>query len=134
MIYLIPFFLLYKFDDSHGPGKPPFSVEVGVSSVIRALDEGEIFPLHLWLLLVLVVEFIRSSYRRHAHIIRGKSGYYRHRRICKKSIVPGILARSSNADTKICVDTFQGYGGRGFPPVIPANATLRLEVRLLRIN
>jgi len=42
------------------------------------------------------------------------------------------LSLGQKAVLKVTPD--YGYGARGFPPVIPANATLHFEVELLKIN
>ncbi|KAF8342561.1 uncharacterized protein EI90DRAFT_2903076 [Cantharellus anzutake] len=46
----------------------------------------------------------------------------------------GITQLSLGQRVVLWVTPEYGYGSRGFPPVIPANAPLRLEVCLIKIN
>ncbi|KAF8133748.1 peptidyl-prolyl cis-trans isomerase [Boletus edulis] len=46
----------------------------------------------------------------------------------------GVPQLSLGQKATLTISSDYGYGGRGFPPVIPANATLKFEVELLKIN
>ncbi|KAF8478091.1 FK506-binding protein 1A [Russula ochroleuca] len=46
----------------------------------------------------------------------------------------GVLQLSLGQKATLTVTPDYGYGARGFPPVIPPNATLIFEVELLKIN
>jgi len=46
----------------------------------------------------------------------------------------GVTQLSVGEKALLVVTPDYGYGARGFPPVIPPNATLRFEVELIKIN
>ncbi|KAJ6467042.1 hypothetical protein DFH09DRAFT_1254294 [Mycena vulgaris] len=46
----------------------------------------------------------------------------------------GLPQLSKGTKAILTITPDYGYGSRGFPPVIPENATLKFEVELLRIN
>ncbi|KAI0036530.1 peptidyl-prolyl cis-trans isomerase [Vararia minispora EC-137] len=46
----------------------------------------------------------------------------------------GVPQLSLGTKANLVVSPDYGYGSRGFPPLIPANATLYFEVELLQIN
>jgi len=46
----------------------------------------------------------------------------------------GVPQLSVGQKAILTVTPDYGYGSRGFPPVIPPNATLKFEVELLKIN
>ncbi|KAF8442961.1 hypothetical protein L210DRAFT_3534530 [Boletus edulis BED1] len=46
----------------------------------------------------------------------------------------GVPQLSLGQKATLTISSDYGYGSRGFPPVIPANATLKFEVELLKIN
>ncbi|VDC05714.1 unnamed protein product [Peniophora sp. CBMAI 1063] len=46
----------------------------------------------------------------------------------------GVIQLSRGTKANLIVTPDYGYGARGFPPVIPPNATLHFEVELLEIN
>ncbi|KAJ7058664.1 hypothetical protein C8F01DRAFT_1146874 [Mycena amicta] len=46
----------------------------------------------------------------------------------------GVPQLSLGTKAVLTVTPDYGYGSRGFPPVIPANATLKFAVELLKIN
>ncbi|KAJ2928577.1 hypothetical protein H1R20_g8499, partial [Candolleomyces eurysporus] len=46
----------------------------------------------------------------------------------------GVLQLTVGEKANLIVTPDYGYGPRGFPPVIPPNATLKFEVELLKIN
>ncbi|KAI0055597.1 FK506-binding protein 1, partial [Artomyces pyxidatus] len=46
----------------------------------------------------------------------------------------GVPQLSLGSKANLTVSPDYAYGARGFPPVIPPNATLQFEVELLKIN
>lgn len=46
----------------------------------------------------------------------------------------GVLQLSLGEKANLIATPDYAYGARGFPPVIPANSTLKFEVELLKIN
>ncbi|KAF4623037.1 hypothetical protein D9613_001448 [Agrocybe pediades] len=46
----------------------------------------------------------------------------------------GVLQLSVGQKAVLTATPDYAYGGRGFPPAIPPNATLKFEVELLKIN
>lgn len=46
----------------------------------------------------------------------------------------GVIQMSLGERAKLTITPDYGYGARGYPPVIPANATLIFDVELLKIN
>ncbi|KAI0269786.1 peptidyl-prolyl cis-trans isomerase [Gloeopeniophorella convolvens] len=46
----------------------------------------------------------------------------------------GVPQLSLGTKANLIVTPDYAYGARGFPPIIPPNATLRFEVELLKIN
>jgi FK506-binding protein 1 len=46
----------------------------------------------------------------------------------------GVPQLSLGQKARLTVTPDYAYGARGFPPVIPANATLIFEVELIKVN
>jgi len=46
----------------------------------------------------------------------------------------GVVGMKVGEKRKLVIPPQLAYGANGFPPVIPANATLTFEVTLLKIN
>ena len=55
-------------------------------------------------------------------------------RIVIQGLDQGIRGMQVGGDRRLVLPPSLGYGERGYPPVVPANATLVLRVRLLKIN